>query len=94
MRKSSMARKDAALILNEFETDAELARIGLRLGRERVVNGDVGMTEIPAATRARIAADLKKTMERYRKLWLARSRSGGLTESIGRMEALLDRLRV
>lgn len=92
MRQSAMGRDDAALILDEYETNVALARIGLRLGRERIINGDVGIAELPAAIRAAIAAELDQTMARYRKLWLARSRPGGLAESIGRMQALQDRL--
>ncbi|MBU4459108.1 MAG: hypothetical protein KJ579_00965, partial [Verrucomicrobia bacterium] len=93
MRTSAMDRDDAALILAEFETDAALARIALRLGRERILNGDVGTEQLPVATRRAIADELETTRTQFRKLWLARNRPGGLPDSTARMQTLIDDLR-
>lgn len=92
-RKAAMARGDAGAILAEFETDAALAKVALRLGRERLVSGDAGISQVPVAAKAEIAGELERIMEHFRELWLLRSRPGGLQDSVGRMRDLVDVLR-
>ena len=93
MKQSKMTRDDAGTIVSEFETDADLARIALHLGKERILSGDVGTMQLTKQKREAVAKDLEKTIARFRELWLTRNRPGGLAESAGRLEALLKNLR-
>ena len=52
-----------------------------RDGRARV-EGDGTLASIPAATRSRLAADLRPVMTEHERLWLARNRPGGLSDSL------------
>ena len=93
MRKADMARDDAATILGEFETDAQLARIALHLGRDRIACGDVGTLQLPKAKRLAAASDLEAAITRFKELWLQRNRPGGLQDSMGRLEGLAAKLK-
>jgi hypothetical protein len=64
------------------------------LGEARFATPGLRTAEIPAAARKVLAEQLQPLIQRYRRLWLARSRPGGLPESAGRMAALLDSYRV
>jgi predicted DNA-binding protein (UPF0278 family) len=44
---------------------------------------------IPSSTRARLASDLGRIIEEYRRVWRQRNREGGLRDSVGRLESLL-----
>ena len=90
--QSRMARPDAATMVAEFNTDAALAKIALRLGRERITCGDVGTSQLPAAKRHAIAKDLQPVVDKFKDLWLVRNREGGLKDSTGRLQGLVDRL--
>jgi hypothetical protein len=92
MGKSKMTRADAATVVAEFNTDASLAKIALRLGRERITCGDVGTLQVPTETRKALAKDLQKVVDDFNGLWLARNRPGGLADSAGRLQSLIDRL--
>ena len=48
--------------------------------------------EIGSATRAVLAEELGRLIERYRVLWTRRSRSGGLKDSVGRLTHMMERL--
>jgi hypothetical protein len=93
INKSKMTRDDAATIVSEFQTDCDLARLALHLGKDRILCGDVGTLQLPKAKRDAAAKELEKTIARYRELWLTRNRPGGLNESAGRLEGLLKSLR-
>jgi hypothetical protein len=90
--KSKMARPDADLVVAEFNNDAALAKIALRLGRERIACGDLGTSQLPAEKRKPIAQDLQKVVDKFKELWLARNRPGGLADSTSRLQGLVDRL--
>jgi len=79
-------------VVAEFDTDAALAKIALRLGRERIACGDVGTLQLPAEKRKAIAQDLQKVVDKFKELWLVRNRPGGLADSSGRLQGLCDRL--
>lgn len=49
--------------------------------------------KMPAATRKKLDAELGPLVEEYRRLWLARSRPGGLDDSITRWEHMLAAYR-
>ncbi len=92
IHRARMVRTDAATVVAEFGTDAALAKIALRLGRERIACGDVGTAQLPAEKRKAVAKDLQQVVEQFKTLWLVRNRPGGLADSTSRLEALTARL--
>lgn len=78
LERARSARPDAGLLGDEFRLCADLLRHACR--RALFVLGD--SSEPPAA----LLADLDALAERHRQLWLARSRPGGLGDSLARFE--------
>jgi hypothetical protein len=78
---AEMHHADAQLIADEFRNTAALMTHACRLGRWHHDNASESLTDL--------AADLRKILGEYRRLWLARNRIGGLTDSAGRLEAVL-----
>ncbi len=81
---------DGAQLEAELAFTADLLAHAARLGRERFAAGGFSTAEAPAAGRRRLAGELAELEERYRALWLARSRPGGLRESAGRLARLRE----
>ncbi len=79
---------DAGLLAAELRFTGELMLHAARLGRERFATPGLDTEEIPVAVRRELAAELEVLIERFRSLWLARSRPGGLADSAGRLTAL------
>jgi hypothetical protein len=79
-----MTRQDAPLIRREYCNTARLMRYACRRGLELLAGNDPDRD--PA-----IHAELADFLDEYRKLWLARSRPGGLADSTRRFEQLLHR---
>jgi len=80
----------------EFRLAAALLRHATALGAARLEAARAGAPQgeiaaIDAATRRTLAAELEPLVAEYRRLWLASSREGGLAESAGRIEQLLER---
>jgi hexosaminidase len=63
------------------------------LGKARLEAPDHAPEAIEAPARRTLAAELAPLLEDYRRLWLARSRPGGLRESAGRLESWLKLYR-
>lgn len=79
---AQMARPDAELIKREYLNTARLLRHGVRRLMLARGGSEPGLLHD-------LAADMSEILVEYRSLWLARSRPGGLAESIGRLEATL-----
>jgi hexosaminidase len=79
---------DGGLAREELELTADLLLHAAGLGRARFATPGLATCEIPRAERRRLAEELDGLMVRYRRLWAARSRPGGLEDSAGRMLAL------
>jgi hypothetical protein len=71
---SRMSRADAALILAEFSNAAAMLRYACRKAR--------GLMQTPPAP----ADGLAEIIESHRRCWLARNRTGGLEDSIRRLD--------
>ena len=89
MEASQMQRPDAELIVNEFRTNARMALFALRLGEERLKHA-CGTAQLPAPVRTDLVDELIPIIRDYRQFWLARNRQGGLTDSVARLEAVMD----
>jgi hexosaminidase len=59
------------------------------LGRARLAAPGRDVTKISPPARRALAEDMGPLLEEYRRLWLARSRPGGLQDSAGRLEDCL-----
>jgi hypothetical protein len=79
---SRMARPDAALVVDEFGVNAGMARHACRLGLA-LLRGEAG----GAALRRELARDMREIIEARRRVWLARNRPGGLSDSLRVLEA-------
>jgi len=90
--RAKMRCPDAALIVKEFEFSAALIRLACKLGLARLEAGGVGTSQVPAAVRHTLAAELEPLIPEFRQLWLERNRCGGLKESAGHFERLLATL--
>jgi hexosaminidase len=78
----------------ELSWASDLLKAAARIGKARLVIGfDQPLTKLDAATREALAAELGPLIERHRALWLERNRPGGLRESAGQIERVLDQLR-
>ena len=81
LEAARMDRPDAELIADEVRNAAAMLRHGCRRGRRRL--GTEKLSD------AEMAEDLKRIIAEHRRLWLARNRPGGLSDSARRLE---DRL--
>jgi hypothetical protein len=87
------ALSDGPLVRDEFAWARDVLRFACRLGIERAALGDRdAVGTIRNSTRAALALELRKLIERHRALWHARNRPGGLADSAGRLEQLLGTL--
>ena len=77
----------------ELSFTADLMLHAARLGAARFATPHLRTAEIPAPVRGTLVEELESLIQRYRRLWAARSRPGGLEDSAGRMTALLDSYR-
>jgi hexosaminidase len=80
LSQARIGRPDAALIVAEYEQTARLMRHACRRGAW--LRDPAGAD---AATRQALADDLRDIIAEYERLWRARNRPGGLTESAGRL---------
>ena len=58
-------------------------------GQARVA-GDGSLAAVPASARADLADALRPVIAEHERLWLARNRPGGLTDSLAWLRHLLD----
>ncbi len=86
---AKMKRPDADLIQNEFLFTADLLKHAYRRAHLLSITD-----QIQAENRAQeMILELEQLILRYRQLWLARNREGGLADSVARFERLLDSYR-
>ncbi|MCL4423207.1 MAG: beta-N-acetylhexosaminidase [Actinobacteria bacterium] len=79
----------AGLVVQEIETAIDLQELCCMDASARLA-GDGSLGSISTAERARLAGLLDDCAERHRELWLARNRSGGLSESLEWLAHLLS----
>ncbi len=75
--QAQMARPDAALIVQEYENTARLMRHACRR---------IALAQGEPVDHQELDQDLGSIIEEYQRLWLARSRPGGLADSVARLE--------
>jgi hypothetical protein len=85
---SQPEREDASLLRDEVAFGADLVGLVLRDARARL-DADGFLESVPRQVRETLGAELDQLTERYRSLWLANNRPGGLDDSV----RWLDNLR-
>jgi hypothetical protein len=85
LSRAQMDRPDAALIAQEFEQTAHLLRHACRHGLLLLDPDQSGAAEL----RRELDRDLRQIIDEQRRLWLARNRPGGLSDSVARLERVL-----
>jgi hypothetical protein len=74
-------RADAALLVDELNWSIDIVDLLTRDARARLA-GDGTIGSVPADVRNDLANELDSLIDRYRRLWLARNRPGGLSDSV------------
>jgi hypothetical protein len=88
------AAPEGPLVLAELGWVRDALRFACRLGSARAAaSGGDQIASIARSARLALAHELGELIERQRTLWLARSRPGGLADSLGRLERLRELLR-
>ncbi|HOD94483.1 MAG TPA: family 20 glycosylhydrolase [Candidatus Hydrogenedentes bacterium] len=87
LAKSDPRRKDGTLIKKEFTLNARLALLSLSIGKARLEN-NCATSGLPAQQRQEFSRVLDSILADYEQLWLARNRSGGLSDSLEKMKRL------
>jgi hypothetical protein len=80
-------RADAHHLLDEVAFSVDLVALLVRDARARL-RGDGSLGSISPEERSRLGSDLDALTARYRTLWLARNRPGGLDDSVGWLQNL------
>lgn len=89
LRQVDIRSEEADLLYRELTFTANLMAHAAHLGKERFATAGLMTAEIPSSVRGILAAELEALIDRYEKLWLNRSRPGGLKDSTDRMIALM-----
>ena len=79
--RSQSGLADAPLLRDEVAFGIDLVGLVLRDARARL-EADGYLESVPARVRADLGADLDALTERYRSLWSANNRPGGLEDSV------------
>lgn len=81
---------DSATIISEVQQAANLALHGIHLGIARLYAKDKETVNIPSEIKVELANELKPLIDKHRDLWILRNRVGGLDDSAGKLENLLN----
>ena len=81
VRAARSGRPDGARLVDEVEFSIDLIGLLVRDMRARL-RGDGSIGSVAADERARLGQELDALVARYRALWLARNRPGGLEDSV------------
>ncbi len=93
-QESRSQRPDRELLVAELSWSAKALLAACHIGRARLDTGrDRPLAAIPAPTRTALAQAVGALVEEHAVLWRARSRPGGRTESVARLERTLALLR-
>ncbi len=86
------ARHDARQVVDELRWAIAYVAVLVADARARAT-GDGSISSVPAGARADLADRLEPLIGDYRRLWLVRNRPGGLDDSAGWLDHLLDAYR-
>ncbi|UCG01821.1 MAG: family 20 glycosylhydrolase [Candidatus Heimdallarchaeota archaeon] len=90
---ANIVREDTELVKQEFLWAANVLKFACNLGITRLEIGiKAPLNEIHEEKRTELYKTLQKLIEQHKKIWLGRNRSGGLSDSVKRLTALLHNL--
>jgi hypothetical protein len=87
IKRSRPGRADGGVAVEELTAGAELVTLLCRDARARL-EADGWLGSVADARRQQLAAELEPLIDKHRRLWLARNRPGGLTDSVAWLEHL------
>ena len=90
---SRMRRDDASQVVDEYACAVEMADIGAAIGGAKFARTTGGSPAKVRAAYKRAAKRLDAVVPEYERLWLERSRPGGLRDSTARIRKLATALR-
>jgi hexosaminidase len=90
LSKARMDRPDAQEVADEMANAAAMLRHSCSLAIVRLQAKDTKISSIPKDTCEKLAGELKKIIAEYKRLWLLRNLEGGLSDSVGRLEKVLE----
>ena len=93
LENASMQIPDAALVLEEFRNGIALSRHACNLGIARLQADGAEISGLPIEKRRELAGELEPIISEYKRIWLLRNRPGGLEDSAGRFDRLLDQYK-
>ena len=88
-----MDQSEADLLRAEFEFTLAIVTHACQMGLARAESLAPTTSAVPVARRHQLAMELEPLIAEYRRLWLARSRPGGLIDSVARFESLMNLYR-
>jgi hypothetical protein len=89
LERARIAAVDGAELVDELRFTAAHLLHACALGRARLEAPGLEVAKAQPSRLRALATDMESLIERYRALWLARSRPGGLADSAGRLERFL-----
>lgn len=92
LEKAEPTSSDAEVLVKELKQAAELARFGIHLGMARLSAKEKSTANIPSKKKKELAEELADIIKGHKKIWTLRNRMGGLKDSAGKLEDLLDYL--
>lgn len=93
LAKAEPASYDAEIILKEVKQAAELAKFGIHLGLARLKTSDKSTAKIPVKKKKELADELEALIKTHKEIWVVRNREGGLKDSAGKLQDVVDYLR-
>ncbi|WP_155949899.1 beta-N-acetylhexosaminidase [Xanthomarina gelatinilytica] len=93
LQKAEPTSKDAKIILKEVKQASHLALFGIHLGLERLKAKDMKTENIPKKTKQKLVLELEGLIEHHTDIWVVRNREGGLSDSVSKLEDLLNYLK-
>ena len=83
---------DSEIIVEELKQASKLALFGIHLGLARLEAKDYSTKNISSGKREDLAEELSQIIESHKVIWVKRNRLGGLQDSAGNLEELVEYL--
>lgn len=91
---SPMACEDSKIVKAEMDLAVNMSKLACRIGLTKFTDSDSiqDLKDVPEYKRKALAAEYKKMIEEYKKIWILRNRPGGLHVSAGNLERGMSKL--
>jgi len=92
---ANMKREDAGQIIKEANWVADMLRFSCKIYLNRLQSTDIDspIHMLPAEIRKQFRDSLRDLINRHKEIWAKRNRSGGLSDSVARLEDLLQQFK-